>query len=183
MEQAKIFKEKGTAYFKQNKFNLANKMYNKVISYISSDSDFKDDLKVERDNLLLATYLNLALSHLKLDENIEAKEFCNKALDMSPDNEKALFRRGQATLALASAEIALKDFEKVLEIEPKNVAAAKQIAVCKNLIKKQLAKEKKLYANMFDKFAQQDRQVCRKQCAKFQLHSSLTVLRLALVRT
>lgn len=159
MEQANVFKEKGNSYFKQNKFYLAIEMYKKVDSYIGSNSDFKDELELERDNLLLATYLNLALCYLKTDQNIQAKEFCNKALDISPGNEKALFRRGQANLALSSAEIAVKDFEGVLKIEPKNYAAVKKIAVCKNLIKMQHAKEKKLYANMFDKFALEDRQV------------------------
>ena len=161
IDQAKIFKEKGTNYFKQNKFNLAIEMYKKVDSYISYDYEFKDELKTERNTILLATYLNLALCYLKTDENGKAKEFCNKALDISPNNEKALFRRGQANLALASPETALKDFEEVLKIEPKNVAAAKQIALCKNLIKNQLAKEKKLYANMFEKFAREDKQVCK----------------------
>lgn len=158
IEQAKIFKEKGTNYFKQNKLNLAIEMYKKVGDYISYDNDFDEDSKLQRNEILLATNLNLALCYLKTDQNVEARDACNKALEISPNNEKALFRRGQANLALISAEIAIKDFEEVLKIEPKNAAAAKQIAICKNHLKTQIAKEKKLYANMFEKFAQQDRQ-------------------------
>lgn len=163
IDLAKMYKEKGTNYFKANKYNLAIKMYKKITSVLEYGEDFEGDLKIERNNLILSAHLNLALCYLKLDHNVEAKDSCNEALKLSPQNEKALFRRGQAYLALASPEIAIKDFQEVLKVEPKNTAAVKQIGVCNNLIKKQLAKEKKLYANMFDKFAQEDKQVCEKQ--------------------
>ncbi|XP_012241127.1 peptidyl-prolyl cis-trans isomerase FKBP4 isoform X2 [Bombus impatiens] len=158
IEQAKVYKEKGTNYFKMNKYNLAIKMYKKVTSFLKYEDGFEADLKTERNNLILSAHLNLALSYLKIEQNVEAKDACNEALKLSPQNEKALFRRGQAYLALASPEIAIKDFQEVLKIEPKNTAAIKQIGVCNSLIKRQLAKEKKLYANMFDKFAQEDKQ-------------------------
>lgn len=138
-------------------------MYKKVTSFLKYEDGFEADLKTERNNLILSAHLNLALSYLKIEQNVEAKDACNEALKLSPQNEKALFRRGQAYLALASPEIAIKDFQEVLKIEPKNTAAIKQIGVCNSLIKRQLAKEKKLYANMFDKFAQEDKQVCEKQ--------------------
>jgi len=163
IQQAKIQKEKGTGYFTSNKLNLAIKMYRKVFEFIDITSDFEGDFKKARDNIALTTYLNLALCYLKTDQSVQAKEQCNKALELDPHNEKALFRRGQAYLDLASPEFAIEDFQEVLKIQPKNTAASKQIIICNNLIKKQLAKEKKLYANMFDKFAQEDKQVCEKQ--------------------
>ncbi|XP_051155654.1 peptidyl-prolyl cis-trans isomerase FKBP4-like [Leptopilina boulardi] len=162
IEQAKILKEKGTNYFKQNKFNIAIEMYRKINNYISYDKLFSDDSKIERDSILLATYLNLALCYLKIEQYNEAKEYCNKALEIDPSNEKALFRRGQAHLALASPEIAIKDFEQVVKIEPNNTAAVKQITACNNLKKKQLAAEKKLYSNIFDKFAAKDNHISEK---------------------
>lgn len=163
IEQANIYKNQGTTYFKANKYSLAIKMYRKVGKLLDCAEDFEEDLETERDNLIVSAQLNLALCYLKTDQNVEAKDACNEALELSPQNEKALFRRGQAYLGLASPEIAIKDFEEVLKIDEKNTAAAKQIGICNNLIKKQLAKEKKLYANMFDKFAQEDKQVCEKQ--------------------
>ncbi|KOX76543.1 Peptidyl-prolyl cis-trans isomerase FKBP4 [Melipona quadrifasciata] len=158
VEQAKLYKEKGTNYFKTNKYNLAIKMYKKVASFLEYEGSFEGDLKTQRNDLILSAHLNLALCYLKMDQNVEAKDSCNEALKLCPQNEKALFRRGQAYLALASPEIAIKDFQEVLKVEPKNTAAVKQIGICNNLIKKQLEKEKKLYANMFDKFAQEDKQ-------------------------
>lgn len=162
LEQAKIHKEKGTNYFKSNKISLAIKVYQKVLKYLSVETDFEGDLKPEKNNLELTTQLNLALCYIKTNEYVLAKESCDKALEFDPQNEKAFFRRGLAHLGLASPEVAIKDFQEVIKIEPKNTAASKQILICNNLIKKQLAKEKKLYANMFDKFAQEDKQVCEK---------------------
>lgn len=163
IEQARMQKEKGTKYLTSDKIHLAIKVYKKVFKYLEVESDFKDDLLEQRNSLLVATHLNLALCYLKTDENLLVKEECTKALEVDPENEKALFRRGQAHLNLSSPEIAVKDFQKVIKIQPKNTAASKQILICNSLIKKQLAKEKKLYANMFDKFAKEDKQVCEKQ--------------------
>lgn len=160
VEQAKLFKEKGTTYLKGNKVMLAIKMFKKAIEFLEGDFEFQDVVKEERNNLILSTQSNLALCYLKTDQNIEAKNACNKVLEIDPKNEKALFRRGQALLNLASPDIALKDFQYVIQIEPKNSAAVKQISVCNEMIKKELAREKKLYANMFDKFAKKDREVC-----------------------
>jgi len=163
IEQAKMQKEKGTKYLTSDKINLAIKVYQKVFKYLNGESGFEDDLKKEKDSLLVAAHLNLALCYLKTNENLLARDECTKALELDPQNEKALFRRGQAHLGLASPEIAINDFQEVLKVQPKNTAASKQILICNSLIKKQLAKEKKLYANMFDKFAQEDKQVCEKQ--------------------
>lgn len=43
MEQAKLFKEKGTGYFKENKFKLALKMYEKSLSFLSSSGKLAYD--------------------------------------------------------------------------------------------------------------------------------------------
>jgi hypothetical protein len=38
IEQAKFFKEKGTTYFKNDKYALALKMYKKLVSFVDCDS-------------------------------------------------------------------------------------------------------------------------------------------------
>nr|QBH73885.1 fk506-binding protein [Encarsia formosa] len=160
LEHAQAYKDKGTSYLKDGRLRLAIKMYQKVIEFANDDYDTKDkeELNKQRLNLLLSTNLNLALCFLKANDHALAREACDKVLELDPKNEKALFRRGQALLYLASPELALKDFQEVVSIEPKNTAALKQVFHCQSVIKRELAKEKKLYANMFEKFAKQDRQ-------------------------
>ncbi len=60
---------------------------------------------------------------------------------------------------LAEPELAKKDFEKVLSLDPQNVAAVRNIKQCIEIVKKQRSQEKKIYANMFEKFAKHDKEV------------------------
>nr|QBH73881.1 fk506-binding protein [Brunneria borealis] len=158
LEQARFFKEKGTKYFKAEKYNLAIKMYKKVVGFTEFDTGFEGENEKDRKSLLLSGYLNLALCYLKLSEHVEAREHCDKALGIEPKSEKGLFRRGQANLGMGEPERAKVDFEAVLQLEPNNKAAATHIVLCNKKIKEQRGREKKIYANMFEKFAQRDRE-------------------------
>nr|XP_012421902.1 PREDICTED: peptidyl-prolyl cis-trans isomerase FKBP4 isoform X2 [Odobenus rosmarus divergens] len=129
LEQSTIVKERGTVYF-------------------------KDAQKAQ--GLRLASHLNLAMCHLKLQAFSAAIESCNKALELDSNNEKGLFRRGEAHLAVNDFDLARADFQKVLQLYPSNKAAKAQLAVCQQRIRKQLAREKKLYANMFERLAEEE---------------------------
>ncbi|XP_047003938.1 peptidyl-prolyl cis-trans isomerase FKBP4-like isoform X1 [Schistocerca americana] len=159
IEQAKFFKEKGTNYFKAGKYALAVKMYKKIVNFLEHETGFEEEKEPERKSLLLAGHLNLAMCYLKLEEHFEAREQCNKALEVQPSSEKGLFRRGQAYLGMGEPELAKTDFEAVLKLEPENKAAANNIVICNVKIKEQRSREKKIYANMFEKFAQRDKEV------------------------
>jgi len=158
VEQSKIFKEKGTNYFKAGKYALAMKMYKKVLSYLEYEKDTDGELTEERKSLLLSSNLNLALCHLKENNAFEAKNSATDALALDKNNVKALFRRGQAYLLLHEAQLAANDFTDLLKIEPDNKAAQGQLAACNKTLREQHAKEKRIYANMFDKFAKMDAQ-------------------------
>lgn len=56
-------------------------------------------------------------------------------------------------------DLARADFQKVLQLYPSNKAAKAQLAVCQQRIRKQLAREKKLYANMFERLAEEESKV------------------------
>lgn len=90
---------------------------------------------------------------------MEAKLTATSAIKINPKCEKALFRRGQALLALGEAELASKDFIEVLKLEPTNKASQMQLTICTKKMREQLKKEKSIYANMFEKFAKMDTQV------------------------
>lgn len=173
LQQAKIMKEKGTSYFKSNKFQLAIKKYKKVVSLLEDlpeDASETEEIKEEAKQLLVSAHLNLSLVYLKVSpaHHYEAKDHASKALKFEPQNVKGLFRLGQALLGLGEAEQALENFQKVMELEPQNKAAANQVIVCKNTLVQQKKREQQLYANMFDKFAIRDTQV-EKQKAKAEI--------------
>ena len=56
-------------------------------------------------------------------------------------------------------DLARADFQKVLQLYPSNKAAKAQLVVCQQHIRKQLEKEKKLYANMFERLAEEESKV------------------------
>ena len=62
----------------------------------------------------------------------------------------------QAHQLLQDHEDAIADFQEVLKVEPGNKAAATQIAQSKHKLKVIKDREKKRYANMFSKFADED---------------------------
>lgn len=80
-------------------------------------------------------------------------------MELDSNNEKGLFRRGEAHLAVNDFDLARADFQKVLQLYPSNKAAKTQLAVCQQRTRRQLAREKKLYANMFERLAEEEHKV------------------------
>jgi tetratricopeptide (TPR) repeat protein len=116
------------------------------------------DRNEKKESLLLAGYLNLALVHNKLNNFQEALKNCGLALEIDGKNVKALFRRGQAHFGLKEFEKAKQDFDMVLFFEQTNKAAAVELKKVNEAIKAHKQREKQTYANMFDKFANKDRE-------------------------
>ena len=74
-----------------------------------------------------ATYSNRALAHLRLKEYGKVIEDSNKAINLKPDYLKAYHRRGKAWAAVNKPELAIKDFQYILEVEPHNREAMKEL--------------------------------------------------------
>ncbi|KAL4660211.1 peptidyl-prolyl cis-trans isomerase FKBP4 [Arapaima gigas] len=156
LEQSSIVKEKGTQYFKGGKFKQAAVQYKKIVSWLEHETSLQEEDKQKAQALKLAAHLNLAMCYLKLQEQSQALENCNKALELDATNEKALFRRAEALFAMKEFEQARDDFQKVMQLYPTNKAARAQVALCQRHMKEQHEKDKRLYANMFQKFAERD---------------------------
>ncbi|XP_064885592.1 peptidyl-prolyl cis-trans isomerase FKBP4 [Columba livia] len=156
LEQSCIVKERGTQYFKEGKYKRAALQYKKIVSWLEHESGLSDEEDTKAKSLSLAAHLNLAMCHLKLKEYSQALENCNKALELDSNNEKGLFRRGEAHLAVNDFELARADFQKVIQLYPSNKAAKVQLVTCQQKIREQHEKEKKMYANMFQRLADRD---------------------------
>ena len=111
VEQAKVCKEKGTQFFKQEKYRLAIKQYKKIVDYLQFDSGLSQEKKEEHSSVLLAGHLNLSMCYLKLNDYIHAKDNACKALNIDSNNIKGLFRKGQALYHLGEPELAKKEFK------------------------------------------------------------------------
>lgn len=156
LEQARLFKERGTVFFKSGKYELARSKYDKIIEFLEHEISLKGAEEEERRALLQAGRLNLAASFIKLENWIEARDICDKVIEENKESEKAHFRRAEARYHLNDHELAKADYSVVLRLEPNNKAAKNRLVQCNAKIKAQKDKERKTFANMFDKFAADD---------------------------
>jgi len=62
---------------------------------------------------------------------------------------------------------AKKHFEAILQFDSNNKAAANQVVICNAKIREQREKDKKLYSSIFNKMAENDRQVSEKNGGKW----------------
>ncbi|XP_022610153.1 peptidyl-prolyl cis-trans isomerase FKBP4 [Seriola dumerili] len=156
LEQGGIVKEKGTQYFKEGKYKQASVQYKRIVSWLEHESGLSEEDEKKAKALRLAAHLNLAMCFLKLQEPNQALENCDKALELDGSSEKALFRRGEALFGMKEFDRARDDFQRVVQLYPANKAAKSQVVLCQKRIKEQHEKDKRIYANMFQKFAERD---------------------------
>ncbi|KAF4571362.1 anaphase promoting complex subunit cdc16 [Pleurotus pulmonarius] len=101
-------KEKGNEAFKAGDYYAAIGHYTTAILNNRKDATFQ---------------LNRAAAYLKLGKNQDAERDCTTVLELSKNNLKALFRRGQARVGLEKYDAAKEDFEAIVKADPGNDAA------------------------------------------------------------
>ncbi|CAA9998207.1 unnamed protein product [Nesidiocoris tenuis] len=114
--------------------------------------------------------LDTALTHFVVDETSElqlapqygfGEEGCAK-FNIPPNATLkytvTLKSFEKAYLGLHDPQLAKADFEKIVALDSTNKAAAAQIQIANQKLKEIRSKEKQMYANMFEKFAQKDRE-------------------------
>ncbi|KAL7832884.1 hypothetical protein SRHO_G00299020 [Serrasalmus rhombeus] len=161
LEKAVLVKQKGTQYFKSGRYYHAVIQYQRIVSWLEMECGVGKEQQQAIQALLLVAHLNLALCYLRLREYSQTVENCNKVMELDSENEKALYRRGEARLLRNEFTLALMDFRQVLQVNPSNRAARCRIAVCQRKIREHHERDKKIYANMFQRFAEHDAKVSR----------------------
>ncbi|KAM4740553.1 peptidyl-prolyl cis-trans isomerase FKBP5 [Anableps anableps] len=159
-------KMKGNQYFKAGQHHQAVIQYQRIISWLDLECGTGMEQHKKIQDQILIAHLNLALCFLRLKEFSQAVESCNKVIEQDESNEKALYRRGEARLLRNEYSMAMADFQKVLEVNPMNRAARAQLSMCQSKMKEHQEQEKKIYANMFQKFAERDSKTGRKKRRK-----------------
>ncbi|EFA83366.1 hypothetical protein PPL_04159 [Heterostelium album PN500] len=134
----------GNTYFKENKNQEAIDKYEKSLRYLDCVGK-ADGLKQTE----ISCYLNMALCYNKLAKYSNAIDSCNKALKLSPNDIKGLFRRGKAYLLKKDYEEAIEDFQAVLNIEADNKDAKAELARANQLYSQENKKKASAYAKFF----------------------------------
>ncbi|KAM6979547.1 peptidyl-prolyl cis-trans isomerase FKBP5 [Aplochiton taeniatus] len=159
LELAFGIKHKGNQFFKAGRYHQAVIQYQRIVSWLEMECGacFEQQQKIR--DLLLVSQLNLALCFLRLKEFSHVVDNCNKVIELDGKNEKALYRRGEARLHRNEFSLALTDFRQVLQVNSANRAAHAQISICQLKIREHHERDKTIYANMFQKFAEHDAKV------------------------
>jgi Tfp pilus assembly protein PilF len=118
-------------------------------SKMPAESDEEKTKKAELKQMLLVSYLNLALCYLKKMKLKECIANCDNALKIDPKNVKAHFRKGLAYLPTKDYEKAIEQFDTVLELDPNNSEAKAKKAHCTNELANYYQKQKQIYKNLF----------------------------------
>lgn len=98
------------------------------------------------DAIKLSCHINIAACQLKTKEYDEVVQHCTKALDIDPDNEKALYRRGCAHYERKLYLNAKTDLTDTLKVNPQNKSARDKLAEVEKALEERKKKQK---SNMF----------------------------------
>ncbi len=79
-------KERGGRYFKEGKYELAKKLYNRGAELITDTSIRKEETKAAAKPMRVALHLNLAACHLKLQEPEGALRECDEVCSKNHHN-------------------------------------------------------------------------------------------------
>ena len=146
-------KNVGNAYFKKNKYSIAERKYKKALryyDYIIKNQNFTENkLNSELLNLKLTVLLNLATVKYYQHNFRESINLTNQVLAEDPSNFKSLYKRGQAHVGLNEYELGLEDLKKANEMEPNNKDIKNEIERVKKMMISYLALEKETCKRMF----------------------------------
>merc|ERR1711879_184058 len=144
LKTAEKIKNKANGLFKDGQYEEANENYQYIVHFLKDRHCGK-----ETCNLIEKCMSNCSLVAIKMKDFDTALRFADKILEMGPENEKILFRKGEALLGLKNFYEAKQFFKKVLVLNPDNKLARKKMISSKKKYQKTFQEEKLKYEKMF----------------------------------
>ena len=110
-------KAEGNALYKESKYEEACAKYTAGLRVCP--------ISASKDRSVL--YANRAQMKKVMGQLEEAIRNCTKSIELNPMYVKVLLRRGEIYMTTSQLDLAMEDFKRVLELDPKNVDALKAI--------------------------------------------------------
>lgn len=145
-------REQGAQLFTQEHWQEAQTRFVQALAILGELYDVSEnspETRATRDAIALSCHLNIASCSVRLQLWRNAVNNCTSALELSPGNAKAYFRRGQANMGCKELGDAVADLEKAAALSGGDAAVAAELAAAKRALEAQRAKEKKMFAKMF----------------------------------
>jgi len=138
--------EARTELKKVNLFEAKKKEGNELFSsgqYQQALDTYSECLAIdpENDSINSTIYSNRAAAYMKLGKYEQAKEDCDKTIQMDPNYVKAYLRRATCNAQLGNHEDVVRDYEKLTQMEPDNNDYARQLRDAKLELKKSKRKD------------------------------------------
>ncbi|XP_020889059.1 peptidyl-prolyl cis-trans isomerase CYP40 [Arabidopsis lyrata subsp. lyrata] len=152
METVDFVKAHGNEHFKKQDYKMALRKYRKALRYLDICWE-KEGIDEETSTALRKTksqiFTNSAACKLKFGDAKGALLDTEFAMRDEDNNVKALFRQGQAYMALNNVDAAAESLEKALQFEPNDAGIKKEYAAVMKKIAFRDNEEKKQYRKMF----------------------------------
>ena len=143
-------REQGASLFKQEHWEESQTRFVQALSILGQLYDIsQEETKTKKDEIAFSCHLNIASCSVKLGRFRNAVNNCSKALDISVNHGKALFRRGQAYSALGEFKEAEADLERALNLTSGDAAVLAELEQLRSKVEKQKVNEKKMFTKMF----------------------------------
>lgn len=160
VKAASDIKALGNALYKKGDHSTAIIKYTKALSYLaemmSPDASMAQELSSSNaevaqqlKSVAVPCLLNRAACSLKLQQPREAIMDCYNVLQTDSNNTKALFRKGQAHVAVRELDDAIDCFIKAQDLDSSDPAIPKELAKAKQSRAAAEKKQRATYAKMF----------------------------------
>ncbi|KAJ9135612.1 hypothetical protein P3X46_032773 [Hevea brasiliensis] len=152
MDAVDSIKAFGNDHYKKQDFKMALRKYRKALRYLDICWE-KDGIDEEKSSSLRMTksqiLTNSAACKLRLGDLKGALLDTDFAMREGDNNVKALFRQGQAHMALNDIDAAVESFKKALQLEPNDAGIKKELAAAVKKVNNRRDQERKQYQKMF----------------------------------
>lgn len=143
-------REQGTVLFKEECWAEAQSRFVQALCLLGQLYDTtNEENKKKKDEISLSCYLNSASCAVRLGNWRNAINNCGYALEISPVNPKAFFRRGQAYMGMKDYAPAITDLEKALQLCPQDAGILNALNQAKKALNDEKKREKKMFAKLF----------------------------------
>ncbi|KAL3515247.1 hypothetical protein ACH5RR_022149 [Cinchona calisaya] len=152
MTAVDCIKTYGNDHFKKQDYKMALRKYRKALRYLDvcwDKDEIDEDKSMHLRKMKSQIFTNSSACKLKLGDSKGALLDADFAMRDGENNAKALFRQGQAHVALNDIDAAVESFKKALNLEPNDGVIKKELAAAKKKIADRRDQERKAFAKMF----------------------------------
>jgi tetratricopeptide (TPR) repeat protein len=151
LSRATTCKNSGNECFQRQSFDEAKTNYREAIKLLEPVKDNECIQKEELRKVLRDSHCNLAMVFIKQEDWAAAIKSCKEAIKLDARNVKALYRRSVARSNFGLLDEAIEDLQLVLELDPENKAAKKELVVVTRKLAEEKQRQKNAFSGLFER--------------------------------